>query len=645
MKSFNCTAALHSAALTMILGLAPSQSFSQPDPTAASDATVHALNTAAWIPEPDTRIGANKVLVLENTGIVLETNDGSQVEAFAGQFETLDLRQHQTTLTMASIDRHRQQVMIAKLNQAAHKVVEKTWLPRSDLYIEGLCLYQDADFNTFAFLIGEEGQGEQWWIAHPEHPSLAPRKVRRLSLPPSSQHCSVDDASSTLYVNEESVGVWAYPASPEAELKRSPIALVAANGVLSKSALGLAALPNGLLVIDGEAGELIQLNSEGELIRNVALKNISDAESVSSRVIDGHIEVLVSHKHGTRSWLLSGSPKPLAKQLARPTVNALVETIPVESLGDAADDPAIWVSQASPTIVRILGTDKKRGLMVYDLEGRTLQSLPVGRLNNVDIRSGFNWNGQNVDLAVATNRDNNSLHAFAIHPHNGEVSEIGELPTDAKELYGLCMYRDKDGHIDAIFNDKDGRFFQYRLRGDKGILEAQSLRSFSVSSQPEGCVADDESGQLFIGEEAYGVWTLPANGASHADLQPVINTGHILQADVEGIALHRDRNNTRLVVSSQGNDSYVILDAKPPFKVLGHFSVSLNPATGIDGVSETDGLAVTSQSLGGPWSRGMLVVQDGRNRMPVENQNFKYVPWAAVESTLSPAPSSASDKE
>jgi len=43
---------------------------------------------------------------------------------------------------------------------------------------------------------------------------------------------------------------------------------------------------------------------------------------------------------------------------------------------------------------------------------------------------------------------------------------------------------------------------------------------------------------------------------------------------------------------------------------------------------------VTSANLGGPWAKGLLVVQDGRKRMPEGNQNYKYVPWAAVAEAL-----------
>lgn len=114
----------------------------------------------------------------------------------------------------------------------------------------------------------------------------------------------------------------------------------------------------------------------------------------------------------------------------------------------------------------------------------------------------------------------------------------------------------------------------------------------------------------------------------------VMAVGEHLKADIEGITLYQTENEAYLVVSSQGNDSFVILDALPPFTYRGVFRIGFNTELGIDGVSETDGLDVTSANLGEPWEQGMLVVQDGRNRMPVENQNFKYVPWSAIADQL-----------
>jgi 3-phytase len=143
-------------------------------------------------------------------------------------------------------------------------------------------------------------------------------------------------------------------------------------------------------------------------------------------------------------------------------------------------------------------------------------------------------------------------------------------------------------------------------------------------------VADDQRQRLFLGEEDAGVWAVDARADGPTELQSVIAVGDVLHADVEGLGLYQSAHRDYLVVSSQGNDSYLVLDAEPPFAVRGALRIGLNGALGIDGASETDGLEVTSANLGGPWSQGMLVVQDGRKRMPEATQNFKFVPWNDV---------------
>ena len=59
-----------------------------------------------------------------------------------------------------------------------------------------------------------------------------------------------------------------------------------------------------------------------------------------------------------------------------------------------------------------------------------------------------------------------------------------------------------------------------------------------------------------------------------------------------------------------------------------------DPAAGIDGISETDGLDVSSANLGPGFEHGAMIAQDGRNVMPVETQNFKMVPWTAIARAL-----------
>jgi 3-phytase len=137
-----------------------------------------------------------------------------------------------------------------------------------------------------------------------------------------------------------------------------------------------------------------------------------------------------------------------------------------------------------------------------------------------------------------------------------------------------------------------------------------------------------------VGEERRGLWVTSADAAQAPRLTMVLPVGGVLKADVEGVGVYRAGAASYGVVSSQGNDSYVVLDAAPPFKVRGAFRIGVNVAAGIDGTSETDGLEVTSANLGGPYARGMLVVQDGYKRMPDGPQNFKLVAWDDIARAL-----------
>ncbi|GHE95841.1 phytase [Thalassotalea profundi] len=300
-----------------------------------------------------------------------------------------------------------------------------------------------------------------------------------------------------------------------------------------------------------------------------------------------------------------------------------VETQPVDTSGDAADDPAIWINQQTPEKSLVLGTDKKQGLNVYNLKGEILQQLAIGRLNNVDIRYGINLDGQTIDLAAASNRSNNSISLFSISKQ-GKVSHLNDIMTTLPEVYGLCMYRDNNDNQYVFINDKDGRFQQYQVIIEKEALSGKLVREFALNSQPEGCVADDLTGQLYMGEEAAGIWTTPANPQA-SELKKIANLGEFLTADVEGMGLYYYQQKPYLVVSSQGSNSYAVYDLTDNYKAIGHFRIGTDLSTQVDEVSETDGLEVTSVALGSQWPDGLLVAQDGYNQLPDATQNFKLV--------------------
>lgn len=616
----------------------------------AAQVEAAALTAQAWQPATEIAVedlqllseapfwpGARYLLSSARQGLYLLDEQGASLAHLPGRFAALDQRADAAGLLVASVDIDRQQPMLVALSAASRGWGEPVYLPRASFKVDGLCLSRDAADNQFLFLVGEEGIGEQWLVAQALQPLAEPRLVRRLSLPPASEHCRVDDAAELLYVNEEHVGLWAYAAHAEADLIRQPVGLRQPFGDIAEAVAGMAVVPGGVLALDPEAGVLHRYVRQGRgwaAEAPLALAGLDEPERLGARAVEGGLELLIGDDRGLHRARLDWAPAAPVASKPLPVLMPLVQTAEVPSLGDAADDPAIWLHPDEPSRSRVLGTDKQGGLLVYDLHGKQLQDLRVGRLNNVDLRPGFRLGEATVDLAVASNRDHNSLHFFAIDRASGELGDLGQAPTPLSEIYGLCLFQEPGGAIHAIANDKDGSFLQYRLDGSSGRVQARLVRQFKVASQPEGCVADDRNQRLFVGEEDVAVWALDARAEAPAELQQVIAAGETVQADIEGLAFYRGAQRDYLVISSQGNDSYVVLDGQAPHAVRGAFRIGLDAARGIDGVSETDGLEVTAANLGGPWSQGMLVVQDGRKRMPEGRQNYKYLPWSAVAEAL-----------
>ena len=582
----------------------------------------------------DERLAASK-----REGLLLLDKQGNTLSRVKGAFAGLDSRALGDQVLVASNDKDKQQVALFNLDPKSHQWQAPSYLPARDYAVNGVCLYQDDASNIYLFTVGEEGKGEQWLVAADNRRLPTPLLVRSLPLPPQAKFCKVDDAAQNLFVNEENVGWWAYPAHAEADVERVPVAMVEPFGNLKKSAGDMALVPGGLLGLDPEAAQLNLYQQQGKAWASVAslpLAGVTEPEHLALRQTPQGLQLLVqdgaSNKlyEGALAW--KATPASLPPVLV--SVKPAVQTEVVMSQGDAADDPAIWVHPQTPALSRVLGTNKQQGLEVYDLQGKRVQHLPVGRLNNVDVRPGFELGGRTVDLAVASNRDHNSLSVFSIDRATGTVQAAGEIATPVTDIYGLCLFKAPSGEIYSFANDKDGTFVQHRLyaKGDK--VEGELVRQFKVATQPEGCVADDRNQRLFLGEEDVAVWAVDARPDQPATLTSVIKVGGPVHDDIEGMGLYQTEKDNYLVISSQGNDSYVVVDAEPPYALRGAFRVGVNAAAGIDGASETDGLEVTSANLGGAWSKGMLVVQDGRKRMPEQAQNFKYIPWSEVAKAL-----------
>jgi len=319
---------------------------------------------------------------------------------------------------------------------------------------------------------------------------------------------------------------------------------------------------------------------------------------------------------------------PAVQDVPIAQVRAVGETQGVASLEDAADDPAIWRNPRDPKRSLIVATDKKAGLNVYDLSGKLRSTLPAGRVNNVDLRG---WGGQVIVGASDRNdKANGKIALYTLDTGAAKLAEIGRFDAGAGEAYGFCMYAARGGRLYGFVVYKSGMIAQMEILRQGGKITADRVRTMKLGTQSEGCVVDDRTGTLFVGEEDVGIWRFGANPGDPIDGEKVIAVDkQRLFDDVEGLAIAVEgTKGGYLVASSQGDSAYALWRL-PDLAYVGRFRIT---AGKFGATSETDGIEVSSASFGPGLEGGLMLAQDGDNAPAA--QNFKLVRWADVRKAL-----------
>lgn len=297
---------------------------------------------------------------------------------------------------------------------------------------------------------------------------------------------------------------------------------------------------------------------------------------------------------------------------------------------DAADDPAIWYNSKNTEKSLILGTNKKGGVHVYNMNGDELQYVKAGCINNIDLRDNFEYNRKEVVLVAASNCTLNSISLFYIDKETNWLSDtILNIKSEIPLVYGTCMYRSNaSGKYYVFLNGERGDVEQWEIYSEKEKLKAKVVRRFMVSSRPEGMVADDKTGMLYIGVEEEGILKVKAEPENKFETIWVNESNpsdkSLISSDIEGIGIFNYKNKTYLIASSQGNFSFPIFEIGNPDKYITSFVIKDGE---IDGAEETDGLDIVGYRINETFPKGMMVVQDGYNFIgdSLQRQNFKYI--------------------
>lgn len=548
-----------------------------------------------------------------------------------------------------------------------------------DMAAEGVCMYKNpTNGQLLLTAISEAGVAAQYKM-HYQDGSIQSVltdsqgmaiAARSLNIGGELSACIVDDASATLYIAEQDVGVWAYGADPEDINSRQLVDGIAPLGHLGEiEGLDYVYLEDGqgYLVVGDEANGLTLYQSEDwqfkaqyvpegfEVVKSLITG--TDGLWLANTELAQPVYEKITYTDLNQTSMLAAAPivNPLtANDIAKADaalVTVHAETEPVEDDGDAADDPAFWYNQDAPQESLIIATNKQGGLVAYNLQGETLQYLDQGEPNNVDIIQSVNgYTSTPIALAAASDRTNNSIALYQIQAPNsgapviqslsavGDNTQSGQLLSELNEVYGLCMYQADDGTPYVFMNGKSGEIEQWRLTVSSGEISGEIVRRLSVPSQPEGCVSDPTRDRLYVGEEDEGIWMFEASEYASTEGQMIIQIdGKNLVDDVEGLSIYEANGERYLLASSQGNHTYAVYDLEQEHTYLGSFALVADDQNGLDGASETDGIHAVSYAIDGIYPEGFFIAQDGYNVNDLyeqENQNFKLADWRDIISAL-----------
>ena len=328
------------------------------------------------------------------------------------------------------------------------------------------------------------------------------------------------------------------------------------------------------------------------------------------------------------------APEPPPAVTEMGGTDAVVPVLITEKSAVDTDDPAIWVNPEDPAKSLILGTDKGGSIFVFDLEGKIIPEKNVtgmGRMNNIDVAYGFPLGGEVVDIALATDRNEEKIRAFRLPDmtpidDGGIPTFVGE--TDDRRAMGLAIYtRPSDGAFFAIVSRKFGvsgaYLWQYLLEdaGD-GTIKATKVRAFGEfvgGKEIEAVAVDNELGYVYYSDETAGIHKYLADpDAPDADQELAFFGTDGFSGDQEGISIYKVNDGTGYVLVSdqQANTFRVFTREGEPGDPHNHQLVKIIKLS----TNESDGSDVTNIPVDGRFPSGLFVAMS-------DDQTFHYYSW------------------
>lgn len=196
-----------------------------------------------------------------------------------------------------------------------------------------------------------------------------------------------------------------------------------------------------------------------------------------------------------------------------------------------------------------------------------------------------------------------------------QLKQVQTLPTGL-QVAGFCA-------ADAELVVFDGAGQVLRMRQQSAQSDYEILGRFQLDSAVQACQVDGHRQRLYIVNQTPMLWVFDLQTAGLTAPRSV--TSDLIVNALTGIALY----GSDYVMTQSSGDNAILLFTAEQMSLVKRFRIGADVARGMDGVSQSGGLAAAVRSLPG-FPRGALLVHDAINRLPEAPANIKVIDWRAI---------------
>ena len=305
------------------------------------------------------------IAVNEETGIALLDDKGNVLSHIAIKAEHLDVRMSaakSNTAMLVTLDKNTGHIVFLSVDLSQNTLTKLLDYPVEDTAIDALCL-GTTYYGLNLFTLNVFGEAAQLALNYQADQSLSIKEVTRFPVGPNVKSCAVSEQTQSLYITEENIGIWRYSTNPELEVIRQLYQLPADLEIEYVDTT----VEGDIAVVSPSTNVLWLLDSTSQRFKAISLPDSLAPKTVQLSRIGSQLNARVFDDETEKNVPFSLSvPKPTFNDNSTELQNLApyAQTDPVDSFGDAADDPEIWVNQTQPEKSLVYGTDKNKKIVI-----------------------------------------------------------------------------------------------------------------------------------------------------------------------------------------------------------------------------------------------------------------------------------------